>query len=212
MVWEDEPEPAHWRIRSQHPTREESRETRLIYLAIMFPFALFMSAIVFVVVLIMIVVGLLLGVFLALLFYGTILVFLPVYATVGFFVIWLLHFWTRLTGIGPDWLKGSPRGFIAEKAEGFREIVMFALTWRWKATDELNESESGFGLLDHRGPYKSYEYESLPVENDQQVIRVLDLLPGQKDSPLRCRIRHISLKLDEPAFEAISENLLLTFS
>jgi hypothetical protein len=127
------------------------------------------------------------------------IIILPVYITTGFFAIWSLHFLKILTGIGPEWFKENPSGFIKEKAEGFREIFKFAFTWRWTTVDE---SEDYF--LDPKGPHVLYTYKALPIQNDEQEIRVLDLLPGRRDSPIRCKIRHISLKHGEPVYEAIS--------
>jgi hypothetical protein len=188
MVWVDEPQPAHWRIRSQHVTRQNSRTSRIIYLGIMFPFSIFISALLLSFITIF-----------AILFYVLILVIFPVYLPTGFFAIWSLHFLKILTGIGPEWLKENPSGFIKEKADGFKEILKFVFTWRWTA---VVESEDYF--LDPKGPHVLYTYKALPIQNDEQEIRVLDLLPGRRDSPIRCRIRHVSLKQGEPAYEAIS--------
>jgi hypothetical protein len=107
-----------------------------------------------------------------------------------------------LTGIGPEWFKENPSGFIKEKAEGFKEIIKFLFTWRWTAVDESDNSENYF--LDSKGPYVLYAYKALPIQNDEQEIRVLDLPPGRRDSPIRCKVRHVSLKHGEPAYEAIS--------
>jgi hypothetical protein len=168
----------------------------------MFLFSLLWSAFIGSILVTMTVAGLIIVIIFAPLIYATIFIFFPVYAMAAILVIWGLHFLKIFTGFGPDWLKQSPRGYIEQKAGGFRKIAEFALTWRRTAKDE--SERSALGLLDSNGPYDSYDYLALPIENDQQIIRVLDLFPGQRNSPLRCRIRHISLKLDDPAFEAIS--------
>ena len=198
MVWENEPQPAHSRIRSQHVTRQESRTSRIIYLAIMFPFSIFISALLLSLLTILAVIGTIL----IILFYILAPIILPVYLTTGFFTIWSLHFLKVLTGIGPKWLKETPSSFIEEKAEGFKEIIKFVFTWRWTAAGVSNKSEDNF--LDPEGPYMPYTYKALAIQNEEQEIRVLDLLPGQRDSPIRCRIRHVSLKHDKLAYEAIS--------
>ena len=154
MVWDDEPMPAHWRIRSQHATRQSSLTSRIIYLAFMFPFSVFISALIL---FLFAILALFLAVFIILL-YILILIILPAYLTFGFFAVWLLHFLKIVTGIGPEWIKENPSSFIKGKAEGFKEIFEFAFTWRWR-DDELNKSEDYF--LDPRGPHISYTYKPL---------------------------------------------------
>jgi hypothetical protein len=178
-------------------TRQESRTTRAIYLAIMFPISVFASGLTLLFLVIL--------PFLVVLFYAAILIFLPVYAILGFFAIWLLHFLKISTGIGAEWLQESPIGFMKEKVEGFKKIIKFAFTWLgpwWADDDSSNKAHDYF--CDPGGPRAPYCYLALPVENDEHAIRVLDLLPGQKESPIRCRIRHVSLKHGEPGYEAIS--------
>ncbi|ORX99610.1 heterokaryon incompatibility protein-domain-containing protein [Clohesyomyces aquaticus] len=198
MVWHTEPQPAHWRVRSQHATRQASRTTRIVYLGIMIPVSMLISLLLLFFFLIIFGILLLLLIF----FYVLLLTFFPVYAIAGFFAIWSLYLLKKLTGAGPEWLRENPSGLIKEKAKGFKEIFIFACTWRWTAADESDESDKFF--WDPKGPYQPYTYEALSTNIDDHEIRVLDLLPGPVDSPIRCRIRHISLRQGEPVYEAIS--------
>lgn len=49
--------------------------------------------------------------------------------------------------------------------------------------------------------YRLYKYRALP--DNQKYFRLLELLPGTDEEPLRCRLRTESLR-DAPAYEAIS--------
>ncbi len=45
-----------------------------------------------------------------------------------------------------------------------------------------------------------------PLDNDKKEIRVLDVLPGRKNSPVRCHIKIISLAdgARSPPYDALS--------
>jgi heterokaryon incompatibility protein (HET) len=159
-------------------------------MAIMFPFSVFVS-------LLFLFVLLATGLFL----YFMLFVFLPIYVPLAWVTIWLLRFLKKYSGIGPEWFEPNPQAYIRKELEGIAEIYRFGYTWRWKDKNTAGQRDDYF--VDSSAVFPTFVYQPLPVQNDTHMIRLLELLPGKWESPIKCKIHQVSLK-EDPHYEAIS--------
>jgi hypothetical protein len=126
---------------------------------------------------------------------------LPIYAPIAFGITWLRHFLKKYTKLGPEWLAESPGAHLRKEMDVLLEVYMFGFTWRWK--EETTAEQKDKCLVDSSTTFPTFVYQPLPVNPEAHLIRVLELLPGMWDSPIRCKINQVSLN-DDPKYEAIS--------